>query len=104
MDKQEKRKYEELKLIVHDEAHDYCDTCQQLGNEQFAGIKTHRNIPLSVFNVNGHHPDWDGDDRWVKLCNDCILDNRELGAQICNPDGMTNWEPTGISFRRSANE
>ena len=64
--------------IGSDNSSEYCDRCQQLGDE--TGIKMHRNLPTQVwaveasFNGTLDGKEYENDIRWLNMCSDCLYD------------------------------
>lgn len=79
-------------IKIYEKYHDdYCDTCQQLGSEQTSGLKTHRNFPTDVRNVDVILVDEDPDfetplaeynHQEALMCGDCLAKAQEDGYRV----------------------
>lgn len=52
---------------------DYCDGCQQLGEDQVSGVKRHRNLPLDTWLIELSCSEFENT-RETVLCANCIED------------------------------
>jgi len=83
---------DKLTFIIHEENHDYCGMCQQLGPNQYGGPKMHRSLPTQTFNVEGVLES-EPESRWLVLCSDCLKDAHESKTEK-----VTVEYPNGKAF------
>ncbi len=91
-----------LTFIIHDQNHDYCGMCQQLGPNKYGGPKMHRSLPTQTWNVEGVL-ETETESKWVVLCSDCLNDahNQKDINVICN-DGRKFPNESFFMIRQGA--
>lgn len=82
---------------------DYCDCCQQLGEQQMGKYKTHRSIPLDTW-LCEHTIDGHAEKGEVIICADCMLDAQKEGINIIHKGEELNPETSEMQYFRKVKE
>ena len=82
---------------------DYCDCCQQLGEQQVGKYKTHRSIPIDTWlckhTIEGHAEKGE-----LVICADCMLDAQTEGITVIHNGEKLNAETSGMQYFRKVPE
>ena len=82
---------------------DYCDCCQQLGEQQAGRYKTHRSIPIDTWlcehTIEGHTEKGE-----LIICADCMLDAQREGITVVHKGEKLNAETSGMQYFRKIPE
>ena len=88
----------DLTFEIEEAHHDYCQSCQALGEKQASRFKTHRSMPTDTRWVKATYPGQE-EPRFLVMCADCIAEAMETGVTVLK-DGEP-WNRKGAMFLRA---